>query len=50
MGYSRKNPNSRVENMEFPGELKKKQVEFPGMIKKKSCGISGGLGFRSLNF
>ena len=40
-----------VEDMDFPGVLKKQQVEFPGvnfknvefpaLIKKKSCGIPG---------
>ena len=55
MGFSRKKTN-RVEDMEFRGVLKKKQVDFPGLsknnaeypgvVKKKSCGISRGPGFR----
>ena len=47
-----------VEDMEFPGVLKKKasgisgrgliknDLELRGMIKEESCGISKGLGFR----
>ena len=59
MGYSRKK-NKGVEDMEFPGVLKKynSKWNFQGLIKnnvkflrvaikKKSCGISRGLGFRS---
>ena len=50
MGYSRKNPNGeggrRVEDVEFPGALKKEDVEFPGgVLQKNSHGISVGLGF-----
>ena len=31
LGYSRKTPNRKVENMEFPGISKKGHVEFPGV-------------------
>ena len=31
MGYSRKNPNRGVEDMEFLGVLKKKHEEIPGV-------------------
>ena len=31
MGYSRKNLNRAVEEMEFPGVLKKENVEIPGV-------------------
>ena len=56
MGYSRKTTQggggaTGVEDMDFPGVLKKQKVEFPGvnfknvefpaLIKKKSCGIPG---------
>lgn len=34
-----------VENMEFPGELKKKNVEFPGVIKNNHLEVAGILGF-----
>ena len=47
MGYSRKNPNKRIEGTEFPGFLGyrlwkfqgliKKEVEFLVVIKKKLC-------------
>ena len=36
MGYSRKNLNRAVEEMEFPGVLKKENVEIPGVNFKKS--------------
>ena len=57
MGYSTKNLNRGVEDMEFPGVLKKGHYEIPGVNYKrsgisrgvqeeKSCGISMmGLGF-----
>ena len=54
-----KNQTGEVEDIEFPGVLKKehveipganKIVEFPGVFKKKSCGIAMGLGFWPLNF
>ena len=60
MGYSRKKKTRGVEDMEFPGVLKKhnskwnfqglieNNVKFLGVaIKKKSCGISRGLSFKS---
>ena len=31
MGYSRKNPNRGVEDMKFPGVLKKEHEEIPGV-------------------
>ena len=31
--------------MEFPGELKKKNVEFPGVIKNNHLEVAGILGF-----
>ena len=56
LGYSRKKPNKGVENVEFPGVLKKyhvdfpgvnnKKMEFPGVIEKKSCGFSRDRSFR----
>ena len=55
MGYSRKNPNKRIEGTEFPGYLGyrlwifqgfiKKEVGFLVVIKKKLCGISTGADF-----
>ena len=65
LGFSRKKPNWGIENMEFPGLLKKahreesmqkfqgsikKEVKCPGMIKKKSSEIYMGLGFWLWNF
>ena len=41
MSYSRKKPNSRFEDMEFPGVSKKWHVEFPGMNQRRN-GISKG--------
>ena len=40
-GYSKKNPNRErgVEDMEFPGVLKKEHVEIPG-VNSKGSGIS----------
>ena len=37
MGYSRKNPSrgKEIEDMEFPGVLKKKHVKISGPIKKQ---------------
>ena len=57
LGYSRNNPNTENEDMEFAGALKKKPVEIPRVSKKgvefperghqtKSCRISAkGFGF-----
>ena len=54
MDYSRENPNEGVEDMEFPGVLKrmwklqgsiKKEAKFPGVFKKNSCRISLGPDF-----
>ena len=59
LDYSRKKSRG-IDNMEFPGLLKKEQVdflgaiktneEFPGLIMKKSCGIPRVLDFRPYNF
>ena len=40
LGHSRKKAGG-VEDMEFPGVLKKKQVHFPG-VNQKQCEISRG--------
>ena len=42
MGYSTKNINRGVEDMEFPGVLKKGHYEIPGVNYKRS-GISRGV-------
>ena len=55
MGYSRKNPDRGVEDVELAGVLKKLQEEFPRVNLKQSGisrgdqenWISRGLGFRS---
>ena len=42
IGLFQKKNKQEVEDMEFPGVLKKLQEEFPGVIKEEQTGISRG--------